>query len=125
MDIIGIAIGILGIVIAVYQGFERKKLKEYVRSQAWYLYSKTNNAIGILQEAINQYKHVHKDNIDNDVIEGLAHSNALGQELYKETIRYIQLAEPHFNKKAIDSWVQNGKIDEDHAKHFIRIASDL
>ena len=63
MDIIGIVIGILGIVIAVYQGFERKKLKEYVRSQAWYLYAKTNNAIGILQEAINQYKHVHKDNV--------------------------------------------------------------
>jgi UDP-2,3-diacylglucosamine pyrophosphatase LpxH len=94
MDIIGIGIGILGIAIAIYQGFERKKLENYVRSQSWYLYSKTNNAIGILQEAINKYKNAHKDNINNDVIEGLAHSNALGQELYKETIRYIQLSEP-------------------------------
>ena len=124
MDIIGIGIGILGIVIAIYQGFERKKLENYVRSQSWYLYSKTNNAIGILQEAIDKYKNAHKDNINNDVIEGLAHSNALGQELYKETIRYIQLSEPKFDHKTIDRWVKNGKIDKDHSVHFIRIAND-
>jgi hypothetical protein len=63
-------------------------------------------------------------NLNNDVIEGLAHSDALGQELYKETIRYIQLSEPKFDRKRIDMWVEAGKIDEKHALHFVRIAND-
>jgi hypothetical protein len=120
--IIGVAIGIAGLIYAVYQGRENKKLKNYNRSQAWYIYQKANNVTGIIQHTAHAYKESHTPPHDNKVIELLSKSDAYGQELFKETIRQIQLAEPEFNEKSIDRWVSAGKLDPDHKNLFVQIA---
>ena len=121
-SIIGIIIGIIGLIYAFYQGREYRKLKNYNRTQAWYIYSKANNLTGLIQHAARTYRETHKNNTDNEVIELLSKSDAYGQELFKETIRQIQLAEPHFDPNAFQRWISSGKMAEDHKPLFIQIA---
>ena len=102
IGVLGLVVGISGVLVGVYQGFEKKKIERYRRSHSWYLYNKTNNAVGILQEAIKFYKGAYQNNLNIDVIEKLSICDALGQELFKESIRYIQIAEPKFDKSTIE-----------------------
>lgn len=118
LGVIGIVLAVSGLVYAVYQTREKKKLEEYVRSQAWYIYSKANNVTGIAQAGLGAYKQVHAQNLNTQVLELMAKTDAFGQDLFKETIRQIQLAEPDFTHSQIDVWVSDGKLDEDHAALF-------
>jgi hypothetical protein len=79
---------------------------------------KANNVTGIAQASLRIYKQVHAQNQSIEVIELLAKADAFGQELFRETIRQIQLSEPMFTKSQIAQWVDEGKIDADHAPLF-------
>jgi hypothetical protein len=116
-------IGIFGIIIAIYQGFERKKLKHYVRSQAWHVYSMANISSASIRAALGTYKEANKDNIDVLVFEHLSKSDAYNMSLFLETIRQIQLSEPEFGIQSIMQWQMQGKIPKDHAGLFFRLAS--
>lgn len=118
LGIVGIVLAAIGLAYAVYQTRERKKLEEYIRSQAWYVYSKANNVTGIAQAGLSAYKHAHAQNMNPQVLEFMAKTDAFGQDLFKEAIRQIQLAEPTFTHKQIDTWVSDGKLDMEHAALF-------
>lgn len=118
LGVIGLVLAVIGLAYAVYQTREKKKLEEYVRSQAWYIYSKANNVTGIVQASLNAYKQAHAQNLNTQVLELLAKTDAFGQDLFKETIRQIQLAEPEFTHEQISAWVADGKLDEDHSALF-------
>ncbi len=118
LGIIGVLLGITGIAYAIYQTREKQKLQEFVRSQSWYVYSKANKVTGIAQAALHAYKKSHGQNQNIKVIELLAKTDAFGQELFRETIRQIQLNEPIFTRTLIGLWVAAGKLDKDHAPLF-------
>ena len=118
LGIVGVLLGIAGLGYAVYQTSEKQKLQEFVRSQSWYVYSKANNVTGIAQASLHAYKKTHTQNQSMDVIELLAKADAFGQDLFRETIRQIQLSEPVFTKAQIARWVADGKLDRDHAALF-------
>ncbi len=118
LGVIGIVLAVSSLVYAVYQTREKKKLEEYVRSQAWYIYSMANTVTGIAQAGLGEYKQAHAQNLNTRVLELMAKTDAFGQDLFKETIRQIQLAEPDFTRNQIDVWVSDGKLDEDHAALF-------
>ena len=105
-----LAIGIIGILLAIYQGFERKKLKNYVRSQAWHIYSMALMTSNFIQGALQSYKEIHKDNINPIVFEQLSKSDASNISLFLESIRQIQLSEPKFDIASIMTWKMQGKI---------------
>ena len=118
LGVIGVFLGIAGLIYAFYQARERKKLEEFVRSQSWYVYSKANNVTGIAQASLRAYKQAHTQNQSTDVIELMAKTDAFGQDLFRETIRQIQLSEPVFTKSQIASWVAEGKLDTEHTALF-------
>lgn len=118
LGIIGILLGVAGLVYAFYQTRERQKLEEFVRSQGWYVYSKANNVTGIAQASLRAYKQAHAQSLNNEVIELMAKTDAFGQDLFRETIRQIQLSEPVFTKAQVAIWVAEGKLDKDHAPLF-------
>lgn len=115
------AIGVFGIFIAFYQGFERKKLKQYVHSQAWHIYSMSNVSVGSLVLALKSYKEVHQDNISPPVLEQLSKCEAFGLSLFMESIRQIHLSEPKFNLETITQWAMQGKIQKDHMPYFMKL----
>ncbi len=117
------ALGAMGVIIALYQGFQRKKLSQHLQSQAWYIYSLSNISSGSIQAALKTYKEVHKDNINNSVFENLSKSDAHNVSLFLESIRQIHLSEPKFNLETILTWIQQGKITKEHAPFFIRMMS--
>lgn len=118
LAVIGLVLAVVGLAYAVYQTREKKKLEEYVRSQAWYIYSKANNVTGIVQASLNAYKQEHALNLNTQVLELMAKSDAFGQDMFKETIRQIQLSEPEFTQEQIAAWVADGKLDADHSVWF-------
>jgi hypothetical protein len=118
-----LAIGILGILLAIYQGFERKKLKGYLRTQAWHIYSMAILSFGTLQNALKSYKEIHKDNFNSQVFEYLSKSDAYNESLFLECIRQIQLSEPNFNIPSIMTWKMQGKIAESHMLLFNRMVT--
>ena len=120
LSIISVILGIAGLAYAFYQSNERKKLVEYNRSEAWFLYEKANNMTGISQAAFNLYKSHHSDNLNIEVVELMAKLNAFGLELFRESVRLIQLSEEKFDYKTIEEWQKNGKISgDDHKSIFI------
>lgn len=122
LNIVGFVIGVLGLAYALYQGTERKKLAEFTRSQAWYIYAKANNMTGIIQHAFQNYKAVHAASPNANILELLAKSDAFGQDLFQETIRQIQLSEPIFNATSIGNWHTEGKIGDSHKNLFLQLA---
>lgn len=118
LGIIGVLLGIAGLVYAMFQTYERRKLQDFVRSQSWYVFSKANNVTGIAQAALRTYKQLHDQAQNVELIELLAKTDAFGQDMFKETIRQIQLSEPLFTRATIANWVAEGKIDKDHAHLF-------
>ena len=118
LAVVGLLLAVAGLAFSVYQAREKKKLEEYVRSQAWYIYSKANNVTGIVQASLNAYKGEHAQNLNLHVLELMAKSDAFGQDLFKETVRQIQLSEPEFTQQQIADWVKDGKIDAEHAALF-------
>ena len=121
---IGILVGLIGLAIAIYQGFERKKLTTYGRSQAWYIHSKANNLTGITQAAKSLYEAKYQGQLDPNVFSVLSQCEAFGIELFRETIRQIQLSEPHFDHTAIERWVAQGKVSRGHAELFSQMVVD-
>lgn len=101
LTIAGFVIGVVGLAYAIYQGTERRRLERFVRSQSWYTYAKANNVTGIIQHAFQVTKTKQSTNLDPDLLELLSKSDAFSQDLFKETIRQIQLAEPRFDSASI------------------------
>lgn len=118
LGLAGVVLGIAGLAYAIHQTRERHKLQEFARSQSWYVYSKANNVTGIAQASLRAYKQKHAQDQSVDVIELLAKTDAFGQDLFRETIRQIQLSEPTFTRATISEWVAEGKLDKDHAPLF-------
>lgn len=122
LGMIGVFIGLAGLAYAIYQGSERRRLSDYIRSQNWHLYSKANNANGAVQLGLRQYKSVHAANLSPDVVEVLARADAFGQDVFKDVIRQIQVSEPVFSVQTIDAWVSDGRISSEHAVLFRNLA---
>lgn len=118
VGVMGLLLAFVGLAYAVYQSREKKKLKEYIRSQAWYIYAKANNVAGIAQASLDAYKQTYGQNLDIQVLELMTKTNAFGQELFKETIRQIQLSEPQYDNDKIDLWIESGRVDKDHGVLF-------
>lgn len=121
LGVFGVVIGLAGLAYAVYQSDQRRKLQRHVRAQCWHIYSKANNANGILQASLRKYKEAHASNMDIGLVEIMSKADAFGQELFKETIRQIQFAEPSFTHETIEQWVGEGKLDKDHVILFKQI----
>lgn len=120
LNIVSFFVGLIGFGYAIYQGTEKRRLARFVRSQNWHLYSKANNANGALQLAINLYKIKHNADLSPEVMEMLSKADAFGQDVFRDIVRQIQLAEKNFDVPTIDGWVADGKVSEDHAKAIFK-----
>jgi hypothetical protein len=118
LNIAGFLIGVVGLGIALYQGFERKRLQGFVRAEAWTMYEKANNLTGIVQAATRSYRAVHVAGVDAEVLSLMSKSEAFGIELLRESARQIHFSEPRFDLFALDHWVSIGRIDPDHLGIF-------
>ncbi|MFA7556043.1 MAG: hypothetical protein WCY88_17500 [Spongiibacteraceae bacterium] len=116
--------GVVGFAYAIYQDRERKKLNEYVRANNWFNYQRMENSNGTIQLAKDKYIARYKDDIDIEILNHLAMADAHGQELLKESIRQIQIAEPSFCHKDFDRWLKEGKISESKVALFKRFSTD-
>ncbi|MFT6389444.1 MAG: putative transcriptional regulator [Cellvibrionaceae bacterium] len=101
---IGIIIGLLGLVVGFWQNRQKVQFQKIIKANNWFNFQRTNNASGILQQAIKVYKEKHSANIDMDVIDLLSRADAFEQEVYKESIRQIHFSEPDFTQKDIEKW---------------------
>jgi len=98
LGVLGLLIGVASLAYAIYQGSEKRRLTSYIRSQSWHLYSKANNANGAVQLSLSKYKSVHASDLSPDVVESLARADAFGQDVFKDAVRQIQVAEPVFHE---------------------------
>lgn len=121
-NIVALIITTLSFVYAIYQGIRSHQLKKLIHSQTWDLHARANNATGAVQNAFNLYKEKYKDNLDSDVLEVFAKSAAFNQDLFLDTIRHIYLSEP-FDYEKVNKWIEVGKFDGSHKKHFELIAN--
>ena len=121
VDIIGWLFGVVGILIAIYQIREGKKVKDFIRSEAWATYSRTNDIGAKSQKSLKIYREKHTDNIDPDVLEALTRSAAGALELFYDAIRQVKYAEPKFNPATIEYWNSTGKIIDAHKENFYDI----
>jgi len=118
IEIIALIVTIISLAIALYQGSQRKKLEEFIRSEAWYLYSKASNTNGQFQQAMRIYKEKNDGVVDPNFIEYMSKADGFGQDLTRETVRLIQLSEPTFTNEKIELWINSNKIHEGHKKLF-------
>lgn len=125
LSLVSVGLGVAGLGYALYQSHERRKLQDYNRSEAWYLYAKTNHMTGIVQAAFSKYKELHAQSLNADLVELMGKSDAFGLDLFRETVRLIQLSETEFNYDSIERWVKHGKINgEDHKSLFVALVVD-
>ena len=120
VSIISLSTGFIGIAIALYQGSERRKLQHYLNSQSWHIFTLVNMSFAATQTASKLYKERNCSNIDAEIIELLAKSDSLNTTLFIESIRQINLSEQNFNFETIALWKQQGKINEEQEKFFIK-----
>lgn len=121
MNIISIAsfvVSIFGVVVALYQGFEKKKLDQYVKNQAWHNYSLVLRSWGTQQTAFKKYKNIHENNINIEVCESMTQVETFLHSLHLESIRQIQLSERNFDINTVNLWQYIGRISESQAKAF-------
>lgn len=118
-----LAFGILGILIALYQGFEKRRLSRYLRSQSWYIYSMSLMSWNLAQTALKKYKDTYVEKLNPEIFESLSKCDAYNFSLSLEAIRQIQLSEPRFDLESITTWSMQGKIPKDHTALFLRILS--
>lgn len=124
LSCISVAIGIIGVVYAIYENRKLVKLNKLTRVSNWFNYQKVNNSVGGVQFALKLYKDKHKDHIDPDVLQELAKADAFGQEVHKEMIRQIYLSEPSFTSKDFERWKKEGKLSEEKVALFKMFAID-
>ena len=77
-----------------------------------------NNVTGIAQASLRTYQEEHAQNQNVKVVELMSKTTAFGQDMFRETVRQIQLSEPKFTSRQIADWVEDGKIEKDHADLF-------
>jgi hypothetical protein len=123
LSVASFIVGTLGILLALYQGFEKRKLSRYLRSQSWYIYSMSLLSWASAQAALKKYKEIASDKLQPDIFENLSKCDALNLSLSLEAIRQIQLSEPRFDVETIMLWAAQGKIPKEHTPQFLRILS--
>lgn len=123
MENLSLAVGIFGVLIALYQGFEKRRLSRYLRSQSWYIYSMSLMSWSSAQTALKKYKDTHGEKLNPEIFETLSKCDAYNFSLSLEAIRQIQLSEPRFDIETIMTWGMQGKIPKDHTPLFLRILS--
>jgi len=123
LSLASFAVGIIGVLLALYQGFEKRKLSRYLRSQSWYIYSMSLLSWNTAQTALKKYKESAGEKLNPDIFESLSKCDAFNLSLSLESIRQIQLSEPRFDIETITTWSMQGKIPKDHAPLFLRILS--
>lgn len=125
MDTLSVAsfiVGVAGVMVALYQGFEKKKIDQYVKNQAWNNYSLVLRAWGSQQSAFNKYKSLNSPEINGEMLENLAKAETFLHCLHLEAIRQIQLSEKNFDIATISLWQHIGRITESQAKSFLETA---
>lgn len=122
-SLISLFVGIIGVIVALYQSFEKKRLSHYLRSQSWYIYSMSLLSWNAAQTALIKYKDSDGQELNPDIFESLSKCDAYNLSLSLEAIRQIQLSEPHFDNETITTWATQGKIPKDHTALFLRILS--
>lgn len=115
-----IGIGVFGIIVALYQGFERKKLKQFIYSQSWNIFSISQLSFASAQQALKSYKEAYKEKLNPDIFEQLAKCDAHNINLFVESIRQIQLSEPKFDLETVTMWKLQGRINDQTAAFFIK-----
>ena len=104
-----IALGLIALVYAIYQGTERRKLAKLSRSEAWVLYSKAVQVLAAIQlqgEPRNE------------------RADQAARDLCLDCVRLIQRSEPRFDLERINGWVQQGKVQENLQWMFRDISTD-
>jgi hypothetical protein len=124
LSYVGVVVGIIGFIYAVFENRKRIKLNEFIRSNNWFNYQRVNNSTGEVQLTLKLYREKHKTQIDPDVLQELAKADAFGQEVLKEIIRQIHLSEPSFTAKDFERWKKEGKLTEENVVLFKKFATD-
>jgi len=104
-----IVLGVIGLLYAIYQGTERRKLEKLSRSEAWVLYSKAVQVLAAIQ--------LQKEP-PNERAEQAA------RDLCLDCVRLIQRSEARFDLDRISEWVQQGKVQENLQWMFRDISTD-
>lgn len=118
LSVASFIIGIVGVCVALYQGFEKKKLDQYVKNQAWHNYSLMLRSWASHQAAFKKYKSIYENNYNIEVFESLSQADTFLQSLHLESIRQIQLSEKNFDINTVNLWQYIGRISESQAKAF-------
>lgn len=118
LGVAGLIVGIAGLSYAVYENRSKARLSDYIRAQNWHIYSKANNANGSVQLALQKYKQVANQTVELETFEWLLKADAFGQDVFKDIIRQIQVAEPSFTAQDVERWVREKRVSEEHAPFF-------
>lgn len=108
--LISFAVTTASVAYALHQVSHQRKVRAYMRSEAWYLYAQSNHALSQFEKAIDLYKRRNANHVDPELIERLARSHAFGEDLIRETIRLLQLVEPKFDADTIRKWASENKF---------------
>lgn len=119
--IVGAVFGFIGVALAIYENRSRARLSNYIRAQNWHLYSKSNNANGSVQLALEKYKAGDPEKIDLEVLELLSKADAFGQDVFKDIIKQIHYAEPVYSRDLIERWERNGRITKASTPLFLAL----
>lgn len=114
-DIINYSIGVLGILIAIWQIIRNHNLTKYIKAEAIELYLDTDMLRAFAQ---NGLKSLQSGNANIGIqelgkVEGMAHS------LFTRSIKNIH---HHFNynRNDIEKWIKNAKIHAIHKNDFLK-----
>lgn len=128
---IGILIGFAFFLNSFYQRAQRKKMRVFNRSQAWYMYKKATRLLNTIHIAGELYHKNDNSNLNSEIVKKLAESEAFGLEILDETIRHIQLFDPDFNNKIFQQWKDGSKLNDNkelfelkEVKEFLKKSSE-
>jgi hypothetical protein len=117
METIGIIIGIVSFVYAIYTNRKHSKLINYNREQAWEIYRQASMVLAA-------YQKLEKLNItDKNALTIIAKAEAHALELAFNSIKMIKRFEKKYSEETINKWVTEGKLDthESHVQAFKKL----
>lgn len=120
INVISFAVGIIGLLYAIYENHKRKKIEDLNRTEAWFLY---HQSCEVLSKILSLNAEVEKSDFNNaKIFRVLGEATIASEEMLKDSIRLIQRTEIIFNKKIIDKWFEEKRIpNETHLPVFKRL----
>ena len=114
---ISVALGVAGLAYGIHQNQLKKKIERLSTLQAWEVFQSSHHALGWLNNALKEASPNEKDKI-------LGQARALMGSHYAKTIHNLYTHQPKVTPDLIDRWIEEGRIEEDSRKDFLRLVGE-